>query len=195
MAWIMNQSDQRCCVWTVWLSVLAIVALQIMTLRLEGQPWWCQCGGAELWISAAYSEHTSQHLVDPYSFSHVLHGFLFWWLIAWLAPRLALGWQFVIALALEAAWEILENSPWVIERYRSATAAVGYSGDTVVNALGDLASAALGFWLARLLGWRWTLAIFVAVELILLAAIRDNLTLNVLMLFVTLPGLKQWQLG
>ncbi len=181
--------------WPVRLSVLVIAGLQTLVIRFEGQPWWCQCGEAKLWISNAYSEHTSQHLVDPYSFSHVLHGFLFWWLLAWLAPRLALGWRFVIALALETSWEILENSPWVIERYRNATAAVGYSGDTVINALGDLASAAVGFWIARWAGWRWTLALFIVVELILLATIRDNLTLNVLMLFVPLEGLKQWQMG
>ncbi len=183
----------------VAISFCAIAALQTLIIRLEGQPWWCKCEGAQLWIGAAYSEHTSQHLADPYSFSHMLHGFLFWWLLAWLlawlAPRLALGWQFVIALALEASWEILENSPWVIERYRQATAAVGYSGDSVINTLGDLASAGAGFWLARWLGWRWTLALLVAIELILLAAIRDNLTLNVLMLAVPLPGLKEWQSG
>lgn len=161
---------------------IAIAVLQLIILRLEGQPWWCACGG-------------SQHLLDPYSLSHVLHGFLFWWLLAWLAPRLAVGWQFVLALAIEAGWEILENSPWVIERYRQATAAVGYSGDSVLNSLGDLASAGLGFWIARRLGWRWTLGLFIAVELILLATIRDNLTLNVLMLVLPLPGVKAWQMG
>ena len=101
----------------------------------------------------------------------------------------------MIALALEAGWEILENSPWVIERYRAATAAVGYSGDSVINTLGDLGSSAIGFWIARWLGWRWTLAVLIAIELILLAVIRDNLTLNVLMLVLPLPGLKEWQQG
>jgi MFS family permease len=189
-------SNEKCCHWQIWLSALAVAGLQTLVIRLEGQPWWCHCGGAQPWISSAYSEHTSQHLVDPYSFSHVLHGFLFWWLLAWLAPRLALGWRFVIALVLEASWEILENSPWVIERYRAATAAVGYSGDSVSNTLGDLASAGVGFWLARWLGWRWTLALLIAIELILLVLIRDNLTLNVLMLILPLPpGLKEWQQG
>ena len=191
----MTDSENQLSNWRVWLSVLAIAGLQTLVIRFEGQPWWCKCGEANLWVSEAYSQHTSQHLVDPYSFSHILHGFLFWWLLAWLAPRLALGWRFVIALLLEAGWEILENSPWVIERYRIATAAVGYSGDTVINALGDSASAAVGFWIAKWAGWRWTLALFIAVELLMLAMIRDNLTLNVLMLFVTLPGLKEWQLG
>jgi hypothetical protein len=182
--------------WRIVLSALAIAGLQTLIVRFEGQPWWCKCGGAQLWIGSAFSEHTSQHLVDPYSFSHVLHGFLFWWLLAWLTPRLALGWQFVCALALEAGWEILENSPWVIERYRAATAAVGYSGDSVINTLGDLGSAAVGFWIARWLGWRWALALLIAIELMLLITIRDNLTLNVLMLLVPLPpGLKEWQQG
>lgn len=187
--------DQSSSCWSTVFSVLAIAGLQTFVIRLEGQPWWCQCGEARLWISQAYSQHTSQHLLDPYSFSHVLHGFLFWWLLAWLAPRLNVGWRFVAALGLEACWEILENSPWVIERYRQATAAVGYSGDTVINALGDLTSAGAGFWIARWLGWRWSLAIFIAIELCLLATIRDNLTLNVLMLVLPLPGMKQWQMG
>lgn len=189
-------TTEKCCPWQVWLTALAIAGLQTCVIRLQGQPWWCKCGGPQPWIGSAYSEHTSQHLIDPYSFSHLLHGFLFWWLLAWLAPRLALGWQFVIALLIEAGWEILENSPWVIERYRQATAAVGYSGDSVINTLGDLVSAAVGFWLARGLGWRWSLVVLIAIELILLALIRDNLTLNVLMLLVPLPpGLKEWQQG
>jgi hypothetical protein len=179
----------------IWLSVIAITGLQTTIIRLEGQPWWCKCGELKLWISDAYSEHTSQHLLDPYSLSHVLHGFLFWWLLAWLVPQMSVGMRFVIALGLETTWEIVENSPWVIERYRNATAAVGYSGDSVINALGDLTSAGAGFWIARALGWRWSLALFIAVEMILLATIRDNLTLNVLMLFAPLQGVKQWQLG
>lgn len=191
----MSISEKSSGNWAVVFSVLAITLLQVLILRFEGRPWWCKCGELNLWISDVYSEHTSQHLFDPYSFSHVLHGFLFWWLLSWLAPRLALGWRLVFALALETGWEILENSHWVIERYRNTTAAVGYSGDTITNALGDLASAGLGFWIARLAGWQWTLAMFIAVELILLATIRDNLTLNVLMLFNKLPGLKEWQLG
>lgn len=191
----MNHTETKTIRWPILLSVLALVGLQTLIIRLEGQPWWCKCGGSQLWISQAYSEHTSQHLVDPYSLSHVLHGFLFWWLLAWLVPQVSVGWRFVMALVLEMGWEILENSPWVIERYRNATAAVGYSGDTVINALGDLTSAGVGFWIARALGWRWTLALFIAVELLLLATIRDNLTLNVLMLIVPLPGLKEWQLA
>lgn len=191
----MNNAETKTIRWPIILSVLAVASLQTLVIRLEGQPWWCKCGGAQLWISQAYSEHTSQHLFDPYSLSHVLHGFLFWWLLAWLVPQWSVGWRFVVALVLEMGWEILENSPWVIERYRNATAAVGYSGDTVINALGDLTSAGVGFWIARALGWRWTLALFIAAELLLLATIRDNLTLNVLMLFVPLPELKEWQLG
>jgi len=180
----------------IWLGVLAIAGLQTLVIRLEGQPWWCKCGGPQLWIGAAYSEHTSQHVVDPYSISHVLHGFLFWWLLAWLAPNWSVGWRFVVALLLETGWEVLENSPWVIERYRAATAAVGYSGDSVINALGDLTSAGVGFWIARWVGWRWTLAMLIGSELLLLLTIRDNLTLNVLMLLVPLPpGLKEWQSG
>ena len=103
--------------------------------------------------------------------------------------------RLLIALAIEAGWEVLENSPLIIARYRAATAAVGYSGDSIVNSAGDVLSCALGFWLASRLRWWWSVAIFVAVELIMLALIRDNLTLNVIMLLWPLDAIRRWQAG
>jgi hypothetical protein len=147
-----------------------------------------------LW-SGARTPNTSQWIADPYTFSHLLHGILFYWLLVPLARWLSIGWRFVLASLLEAGWEIVENTPWVIERYRTATASLDYYGDSILNSTFDLAAAMLGFWIAYNHGWKWTLAVVVAVELVLLCFIRDNLTLNILMLFFPSEALKQWQLG
>lgn len=164
-----------------------------MALRLEGRRWWCARGDLALWSSDAWGPHNSQHLLDPYSFTHVLHGLVFWWALRPLAGTIAARWRVVLGLGLEAVWEVLENAPGVIERYRTATAAVGYAGDSVANVLGDLATCALGLGLAARLGWRWSAAIFVATELVLLVWIRDGLVLNVLMLVAPSDAVLRWQ--
>jgi hypothetical protein len=169
--------------------------LTAATLRLEGRIWWCACRTPTPFSTAVTSAHNSQHLLDPYSFSHLLHGVIFFWALRVLAPRANAGWALVIALAVEAAWEVLENSPIVIARYRAATAALGYTGDSLVNSLGDVLSCALGFFLAQRLGWRWSIALFFAVELAMLALIRDNLTLNVIMLLYPIDAMRRWQSG
>ena len=175
--------------------VVAVILLQVVLVRAEGQPWWCECGRPFLVTADAWSNHTSQHLFDPYSLSHVLHGFLFCWLLAWLWPRASRRVLAVGAVAMEAGWELIENSPFVIERYRQTTASLGYAGDSVGNSLGDALSCLAGFWIASALGWRRTLAIYVAVELLLLVTIRDNLTLNVVMLLFPLDAVRAWQMG
>jgi hypothetical protein len=156
--------------------------------------WICSCGKLFLWVSQACSSNTSQHLLDPYSFTHVLHGFLFFWLIAWLAPRLNSNWQLTLAIAIEAAWEILENTNFIIERYRTATAAVGYNGDTVVNSMGDILCCTVGFIIARSLGFRRSLIAFLLMELVLILWIRDSLLLEILMLAVPIELIKTWQM-
>ncbi len=178
-----------------WLAVAGVALAAAFALAAMGQPVWCVCGKPFLWSGNVWSQHNSQHLADPYSFSHVLHGFLFFWLFTRLLPRAATAWRLACAVALEAGWELLENSPLVINRYREATAAVGYQGDTIVNSMSDILCCALGFAVARALGWRRTLALFVLIELGMLAFVRDNLTLNVLMLLCPIPGLKAWQMG
>lgn len=170
---------------------LAMVAI----LRLEGRVWWCACGQSNLWAADPHSAHSSQHLVDPYTFTHVLHGVLLCGLLAWGWPRLTAAQAVCAAALLEAAWEVLENSPFVIERYRTATIAMGYRGDSIVNSLGDLGSCTLGFLLARRIGWRWSTALVVVVELALLLTIRDNLFLNVVMLIHPVEAIKAWQAG
>lgn len=175
------------------LAIALILAGVVLALRLEGQPWWCRLGDLALWSGDIHSPHNSQHPFDPYSLTHLLHGIIFYALFRPLAVRMTPGARVVSALALEAAWEVVENSPPVIERYRRATIALGYSGDSVVNSLGDIASCGLGLYLAARLPARWSVALFVAVELFLLAFYRDNLTLNVLMLVWPVGAIKAWQ--
>ena len=164
-----------------------------LLLYLEGRPAWCTSGLA-LW-SAAWTSSTSQNFFDPYSLSHVLHGVIFFWLLRPLADRVSLPWRLVVALVLEISWEMLENSPWVIERYRQDTAAFDYTGDSIVNALGDVASAVVGFAIASRFSWKVSMALFVVFELWMLWLAHDNLTLNVLMLLHPIESIKEWQLS
>src|SRR5262245_15392909 len=121
-----------------WVGVATVVALAItaMALRLEGRRWWCACGQVTPFSLDAWGPHNSQHLFDPYSFTHILHGIFFCGMLKLFWPRMAIRWRFLWAVILQCGWEILENSPLVIERYRSATAAQGYLGDSVVNSIG-----------------------------------------------------------
>jgi hypothetical protein len=182
------------------LGVLQIIAiglvllLMVVSLRAEGRMFLCTCGHFALWTSDTCSSNTSQQLLDPYSFTHVLHGFLFFWLIALLFRRMTSGWQVWLALLLEGAWEIFENTPFVIDKYRTETAALGYTGDTIVNSFGDLLCAFAGFMIARKLGLRWSLIVFVLVELFLLVWIRDSLLLQILMLLRPVEAIKLWQI-
>ncbi len=178
-----------------WVAAAVLMLLTLAALRLEGRIWWCACRTPTLFSTDVNSSHNSQHLLDPYSFSHLLHGLIFYGCLRLLLPRAGTGWMLMIALGVEAGWEVLENSPLVVARYRTATAAKGYTGDTIVNSAGDVLSCALGFFLAARLGWRWSVALFVAVELIMLALIRDNLTLNVIMLLYPLDVIRRWQAG
>ena len=174
-------------------AAVVIVLLMIVLLRAQGRLLLCACGRFEIWTSDTCSANNSQQLLDPYSFTHVLHGVLFFWLIALAFRRMAWGWQLLLALLLEAAWEVFENSSFVIDRYRTATAALGYQGDTVVNSFGDLACAIVGFLLARQLGvWR-SVILFVFVELILILWVRDSLLLQILMLVRPVEAIKVWQ--
>lgn len=156
---------------------------------------WCACGYVKLWHSAAADSQTSQHLMDPYAFSHVLHGFGFFWILWLVAPRLSIGARGVIAIAAECGWELLENTPWIIDRYRANTSSLDYFGDSVVNSLGDVGTMIFGFWLASRLPFWVVLVLTVAIELVLLVAIRDNLTLNILMLVYPIDAIRRWQLG
>jgi hypothetical protein len=181
----------------IWpgLAVAVILAGAVYQLRSQGRLWSCACGYFLLWTGDIWSSDNSQHLLDPYSFTHVLHGFLFWWLLAWILPRLSIIWRLTLAVSIEALWEVIENSNFVIQRYREATLALGYQGDTIINSLADVLLCALGFLIARWLGLRRSLLVFVAIEILLLIWIRDSLILNILMLIYPIGGIREWQMG
>jgi len=178
-----------------WLAFVAVLGATLFALRAQGRLWICACGRFLPWIGDAWSADTSQHLFDPYSFTHVLHGFAFAGLLALLWPRGDWRWRLLLAVTLEAAWEVFENTEFVIRRYRETTAALGYNGDTIVNSLGDVAACALGFLLARRLGPLRTALLFLATEALLLLWIRDSLLLNILLLLYPSETLKAWQAG
>ncbi|HEX3251644.1 MAG TPA: DUF2585 family protein [Pyrinomonadaceae bacterium] len=170
-----------------------ILLLVVVLLRAEGRLFLCDCRHFAIWTSDTCSSQTSQQLFDPYSFTHVLHGFLFFWLISLLFRRLTATWQVWLALMLEGAWEVFENTHFVIDKYRTETAALGYTGDTIVNSLGDLTCALAGFLLARKLGLRWSLIVFVLIEIGLTLLIHDSLLLQILMLVHPVEAIKLWQ--
>ncbi len=178
-----------------WLAIAVVLLIAIFALRYQGRLWICACGHVDLWAGNTKSSDNSQHLFDPYSFTHVLHGVILFWLIAWFAPRLSWAWQLWLAVAAEAVWEVVENSDFIIQMYREEAGALGYFGDTIVNSLGDIAMCGLGFVLPRYLGFGRSLALFVTVEVVLLFWIRDSLVLNILMLIYPVEWIKQWQAG
>ena len=184
--------DRRRMVLIIAISLVPLA--MIVLLRAEGRRFLCACGNFAVWVSDWCSSNTSQQLLDPYSFTHVLHGFLFFWLMALLFKRMPRGWQFLLALLLESAWEIFENTSFVINKYRTETAALGYQGDTILNSLGDLACALLGFVIAQRLGLRRSLIVFVLVEVVLSFWIHDSLLLQILMLIRPVEAIKLWQM-
>ena len=173
----------------------AILIVMLVYLRWQGRVWWCQCGQSYPVSVRVASQHNSQHLLDAYSLSHVLHGVLFFGILWLLRRRLSLDARAAIAATIEIAWEMLENSPIIINRYRAATVSLGYTGDSIVNSLGDIASFVVGFYLARKLGLWWSVAIFIVTELLMVFLMRDNLTLNVLMLLWPIDAIRRWQGG
>ena len=173
--------------------VLAAAACAAAILLAMGRVPICTCGTIKLWQGAVQSAENSQQLSDWYSFSHIIHGFLFCALLGWALPRVPLGLRLVGATLIEAAWEIAENTPMVIDRYREATMALGYSGDAVINSLSDITMMVIGFCIAARWGWKLWVPLAITFELFTLWMIRDNLTLNVLMLVHPVEAIKTWQ--
>ena len=175
------------------LAALMIVLAAAAILLAMGRNPICTCGTVELWVAGRDSPRTSQMLADWYSFSHVVHGLIFY-AVLWLAAR---RWpverRFLVALVIEAAWEITENTPFVIDRYRETAAALGYSGDSVVNSLSDILMMSLGFLIARKIPPWASVALLVVLEIVPLFVIRDNLTLNVWNLLAPNPAVTAWQ--
>lgn len=172
-------------------AFLALAATLLLTVM--GQPIFCKCGVPNPWTSDAWSFHTSQHLLDPYSFTHFSHGLIFFWGLYFFREKLSANTRFLMALGIETCWELFENSPWVIEHYRTNTASLEYYGDSVTNSLGDLLSCGLGFIAAANIPLWGSLAIFAVFEAGLLLTIRDNLTLNFINLTGDHPNIVEWQ--
>jgi hypothetical protein len=173
--------------------IATLFVAQATTLYLLGQPLICACGYITLFVADVWSSQMSQQLTDWYSFSHIIHGFIFYWLLWLLAPRLAFYWRLAMAVGLEASWEIAENTPWVIEAYRRQALAQGYVGDSIINSLMDTVSMMVGFVLAWKLPWKWTLALAIAMEVGVAYVIHDNLTLNILGFVHQFDFITAWQ--
>ena len=177
------------------IAALAIIVAAAAVLLAMGRPPICTCGTVALWEPSASSARTSQMLADWYSPSHVIHGLLFYWLL-WLAfRRWPVERRFLAALVIEAAWEVIENTPMIIDRYREATVALGYTGDSIINSMSDIAMMALGFLAARRLPVWVSVALALVLELAALFVIRDNLALNIIMLLAPSDAIRAWQAG
>jgi hypothetical protein len=173
-------------------SVLILVVAAAVLLAMGRNPI-CTCGAVHLWVGQRDSPETSQMLADWYSLSHIVHGLLFYAMLWLVARRWPAEWRFVVALLIEASWEVTENTPFVIDRYRETAAALGYTGDSVINSLSDILMMCVGFLIARRLPVWISIALVIALEVLPLFVIRDNLTLNIWNLLAPNAAVAAWQ--
>ena len=181
--------------WLAGFAAVLILVLQAGTELWMGRVPWCTCGTIKLWHGVVNSAENSQHITDWYTPSHVIHGFIFYALAHLLLPRVPLPVRLLCAMAVETGWEILENTDLIINRYRAATIALDYYGDSIINSLSDSLACLAGFFLAARLPVWATVALALLMELLVGAAIRDNLTLNIIMLLFPNDTIRAWQMG
>jgi hypothetical protein len=175
--------------------VLVIFLVGFIELKM-GRLLICKCGHIRFWVGKVASAENSQQIADWYSFSHIIHGFIFYALLRWIGRgKWSLGFCLLLAILIESSWEIVENTPYVINYYRSQTASLGYTGDTVLNSMCDIGCAIIGFFIARYSAVWVTIALVIAMEAICAICIRDNLLLNIVMLIHPFEFIKHWQMG
>lgn len=180
---------------TALLAGVGTLIAMAITLRTMGRIGWCKCGSWIPWSFQVWSPHNSQHLADPYTPSHILHGLIFYAALQ-LRPvtdRLSMPARALIALGIEVGWELLENSPIIINRYRSVTASLDYAGDSVLNSVADVSWCMLGFAFASRAPWWASVLLLVVAEVGCAWWIHDNLTLNILMLIHPIDAVRDWQ--
>ena len=178
-----------------YLLVVAVVIFVALTEYAQGRLLICKCGYVKLWEGVVNSADNSQHISDWYSLSHIIHGFIFFGITWFLVRKWPIAYRLAAATLVEGGWELLENSSFIINRYREGTISLDYFGDSILNSTSDIGFMILGFFIASRLPWKITLAAAIVMELLALYVIRDNLTLNVLMLLHPIEALKNWQAG
>jgi hypothetical protein len=177
-----------------WLAAIpALLILQGLILHVMGRVPMCTCGTIKLWHGVVHSSENSQHILDWYSFTHVIHGFVFYFLLWLVVPRAPLALRLLLAVVIEGGWELLENSDFIINRYRAGTISFDYFGDSIVNSISDTVMMMVGFTFAYLLPVWSVVALAVMTEIALAYLIHDNFTLNVIMVLHPIEAIKAWQ--